>query len=329
MRTLALRRSILVTAVVAAATAAVPTASASTLGHAEYGAEPVEPTTVSTEHPTGTAEYVAMGGSYSAGPSIEPIVDAACERSGANYPTLVARELGLDLRDVTCSGATTSEVLDESQQLADGEQRPPQVTAVTERTRLVTLNVGGNDIGHVGNAVLDSCGQALMEIALPMSYRDPVKWAGRTTCSYLAKGGARSDRTLDGTVTALSNLVATVRAVKATAPAARIVLVGYVPLVPPTSDDTDCTAAGLSPEGVVVARAGQEVLDTVMRSVAAAEDVEYLDMNDIAAEHSACAEDPWLTPLSLRTIATGTAPLHVTPAGMTATADALVAYLRG
>ena len=57
--------------------------------------------------------YVALGDSYAAGPLVpiptgEP---AGCLRSNQNYPSVVARELGVaDFHDVSCSGATTENV---------------------------------------------------------------------------------------------------------------------------------------------------------------------------------------------------------------------------
>ena len=77
--------------------------------------------------------YVALGSSMAAGPGIRP--DAAgspvrAGRSARNYPHLVAERAGLDLVDVTYSGATTANILCEPQRhtAADrraGRQRAP------------------------------------------------------------------------------------------------------------------------------------------------------------------------------------------------------------
>ena len=61
-----------------------------------------------------TKKYVALGSSMAAGPGIPPRDKSApfrAARSAANYPHLVAQRLGLDLVDVTYSGATTAHVL--------------------------------------------------------------------------------------------------------------------------------------------------------------------------------------------------------------------------
>ena len=60
-------------------------------------------------------------------------------RSACNYAHLVAGALGLDLHDVTYSGAATSDI---TQPSASGQ--PAQLDAVTPGTRLVTITAGGN-----------------------------------------------------------------------------------------------------------------------------------------------------------------------------------------
>ena len=60
------------------------------------------------------SRYVAMGSSFAAGPGIAPRAPASPRRAGrsaGNYARLVARALGLDLHDVTFSGATTGDIL--------------------------------------------------------------------------------------------------------------------------------------------------------------------------------------------------------------------------
>jgi lysophospholipase L1-like esterase len=88
-----------------------------------------------------------MGSSMAAGPGIRPSADGAplrAGRSARNYPHLLAERLGFDLVDVTYSGATTANVLTESQHGA-----PPQVDALDGSEDLVTVTIGGNDAGYV------------------------------------------------------------------------------------------------------------------------------------------------------------------------------------
>lgn len=92
--------------------------------------------------------YVALGDSYASAAGQGPFVDAGpCNRSAHNYPAVVADGLGLSRDDdsyvdVSCSGATTSDVLGS------------QIDAVTADADLVTLTVGGDDGGLFLDAVL-------------------------------------------------------------------------------------------------------------------------------------------------------------------------------
>jgi len=101
------------------------------------------------------SQYVAMGSSFGAGPGLTPRAPESPRRAGrsaSNYAHLVARALGLDLRDVTYSGATTGDILRTS---ARGQ--PAQLDAVTPATRLVTLTGGGNDVvGYLPRLMLAS-----------------------------------------------------------------------------------------------------------------------------------------------------------------------------
>lgn len=94
--------------------------------------------------------YVALGDSYTSGPKIprQSGTPAGCDRSDHNYPAVVARQLGVtaaDFRDVSCSGATITD-LTAAQKTSNGTN-PAQLSALSTRTRLVTLGIGGNDIG--------------------------------------------------------------------------------------------------------------------------------------------------------------------------------------
>lgn len=63
---------------------------------------------------TSGLEYVALGDSYSAGFGLIPYSEtpaAGCYQALADYPHLVAAELGLTLDDRTCSGADRKSVV--------------------------------------------------------------------------------------------------------------------------------------------------------------------------------------------------------------------------
>ena len=66
-------------------------------------------------------------------------------RSARNYPHLVAQRLGLDLVDVTYSGATTATC---AAPTASTARRRRSTRSTAPRT-LVTVTIGGNDVGYV------------------------------------------------------------------------------------------------------------------------------------------------------------------------------------
>src|SRR5215467_15609307 len=92
--------------------------------------------------------YVALGDSYTSGPLIPHQTGnpAGCLRSTHNYPSLVAAALGaVSFTDASCAGATTADMT--AQQAVAGGVNPPEVNTVSAGTTLVTLGVGGNDVG--------------------------------------------------------------------------------------------------------------------------------------------------------------------------------------
>ncbi len=109
-------------------------------------------------------QYVAMGDSFSSGEGNPPFLSGTdnggvneCHRSDAAYPRLLDDDINLNLNlvdFVACSGATTDTVLNGGSSTgAWGE--PPQVDALTSSTDVVTITVGGNDVGFADYA--ESC----------------------------------------------------------------------------------------------------------------------------------------------------------------------------
>src|SRR3954467_6015379 len=107
----------------------------------------------------GPKSMVALGDSYASGPVIPPQTEQpwGCLRSSNNYAHQVARELDLDLTDVTCSGASTKHMWErhgvspEEELSQYGSQfgyngypgNPPQLDALRPNTDIVTLQIGG------------------------------------------------------------------------------------------------------------------------------------------------------------------------------------------
>lgn len=246
--------------------------------------------------------YVALGSSYAAGTAIggtKPCTPQRCGRSPRNYATLLAERLHLALDDVTCGGASTTHIVGPWNEL------PPQIAAVTADTRLVTVTIGGNDLGYVMNLVAATCrpeGITIEGVTRPC----PVPRPPRPE-DYAA---------LEASLRAIA------REVHARAPAARLVFVQYVELIP----EIPCPALGLSPESAVANRTIGQQLAAVTARAAEAEDAEVLDAYALSQGHSLCDAVPWSTgPTPLGPDAP--APWHPNAAGHAAIADALARQL--
>ena len=228
------------------------------------------------------SQYVAMGSSYAAGFGIQPQVPGAgsCGRSELDYPHVVAARLHLDLNDVSCGGAVTANALDTPQDSA-----PPQIDAVTAKTRLVTMTIGGNDVNYVGTAI--ECGQP------------------NSTCVATANP-AQTEAAFQALPHSLTDLI---QAVRAKAPSAVIVLVTYVRLVPPTA----CPALHYTPASTRLVASMGARLERVFVAVAKADHVRLVDPYAIGATHGPCAKgaNKWVAGL----IATNGFEYHPTVAG--------------
>lgn len=100
-------------------------------------------------------EYVALGDSYSAGYGLLPLSSDSpapgCYQAEVDYPRLVASALGLDLQDRTCAGAVTANIRD-TPQVTSGGTAAVQSDALSASTDIVTVTIGGNDLGFASIA---------------------------------------------------------------------------------------------------------------------------------------------------------------------------------
>jgi lysophospholipase L1-like esterase len=163
---------------------------------------------------------VAMGSSFAAGPGIAARAPASPRRAGrssGNYAHLVAGALGLDLHDVTYSGATTSDIMAPS---AAGQ--PAQLDAVTPGTRLVTITAGGNDVGYLPRLTLAS-------LPWPLRALPPIR-------ARIAEYGDQA--ITDQSFAQLERNLATIgHLLHDRAPACRVLFVDYLTILPPQGDD--------------------------------------------------------------------------------------------
>ncbi len=243
--------------------------------------------------------YVALGSSMAAGPGIRPRAAGApfaAGRSARNYPHLVAERLGLDLVDVTFSGATTAHVLADRQRGA-----PPQIAALDGSAALVTVTIGGNDVGYV---------PLLMAGSLPRVARHLPLLGGRV--NELLDRGAR-DRAL---ADVFDSLCAVGRALRQRAPLARVLFVDYLTVLPPAGEPAPPLSTAVADLGRHVANA----LERLTAEAAAATGCEVVGAAAASRRHHAWSAEPWTVrtglPLPGRPM-----PLHPNGAGMRAVAD--------
>ncbi|EPQ25657.1 uncharacterized protein PFL1_06794 [Pseudozyma flocculosa PF-1] len=99
---------------------------------------------------------VSMGSSFAAGPGLPPFSNEAAGRSQLNYPTLFSQLVaGSRFVDLTVSGATVANLVDEPQGAQDGSVFAPQLDLLPRDADVITLTVGGNDMGYIGERMLD------------------------------------------------------------------------------------------------------------------------------------------------------------------------------
>lgn len=102
-----------------------------------------------TEPLTPSTRYVAIGDSFAAGMGAGA-EQGKCRLSANAYPSVFARKAGIDLVvNAACAGATTSDLLKH------------QLIALDDRTDLVTVSIGGNDLGVAAIAGDCAAGKAV------------------------------------------------------------------------------------------------------------------------------------------------------------------------
>lgn len=249
--------------------------------------------------------YAALGDSYSAGVMLSPITNVGCLRSSKNYAGLLANKLNIaGLDDATCGGAT-SKNLTAPQVTANGTN-PPQLDAVTPDTNLVTIGLGLNDY-------------SLSYISLYACL--PVNGVRTAQCTaYLNAAPA----TLALYVKDMGLLVINdLKEIRAKAPKARIVLVGYPRMLP---DNKDCPDQ--VPVPAEAANRTREILRDVNSSfitIAKQQHVDYLNMYAASQGHDVCSSDPWVNGQHL--LPGKAYPFHPFASYHVAVADRLAALL--
>lgn len=233
---------------------------------------------------SGPGRYVALGDSFASGEgaySYDAGTDTnanKCHRSAHAY----ARTLGDYASDpgalprqtdfVACSGAITTNVVGDSDHRGTQWNEPLQIDRLGPDVKLVTISIGGNDVGFA--PVLEKC----------------VKNAAWDTACL--------DQ--DAEVTARirdigPRLTWVYQRIKRAAPNARVLVVGYPHLFPLGGHD-GCNHLNRDDQNWMNDKTVQ--LDNVIRASAGAAGVEYVDMYGAVEGHEICgSSDPWVNDL--------------------------------
>ncbi|MDJ1137516.1 SGNH/GDSL hydrolase family protein [Streptomyces iconiensis] len=256
------------------------------------------------QHSSGVQHYVALGDSYTSGPGIPDQTDANCARSSNNYPTLSAARIApATFTDVSCGGATTEHMT------APQGTAPPQFDALKPETDLVTVGIGGNDIGFGG--IVARC----LVLGKLAPYGAPCK------ASYSLGGtDALAARIRDNA----AKIDEVLRGIHARAPKARVLVVGYPDLLP--EDGTNCPrTVSLAKGDAPWLRDTEKRLNTMLAERAARGGAEYVDTYTPTIGHDMCKPPGtrWVEPL----VAVEATGFHPNAAGHQAMSGALLGAL--
>lgn len=250
--------------------------------------------------------YVALGDSYAAGPLI-PLQGgrpAGCLRSSRNYPSVLATSAGADLVDVSCSGATTDDLTDP--QPVQPSPNPPQLDALDGSEDLVTLTIGGNDIGFAD--IIQRCVTVSSTNLAGAACRD----------SYRKGGEDELTGRIDGTASKVADAL---DEIKERSPAARVAVVGY-PTILPDSGPGCFPVVPFSAGDTAYLRDVEKRLNAMLSGEARDAGVDFVDTYTPTIGHDICRLPPhkWVEGLVPTSPA---APVHPNAQGERAMAAAL------
>ncbi len=217
--------------------------------------------------------YVSLGDSYTSGPLIPDLTGspAGCARSTHNYPSLVAAATGAAaFTDVSCQGADTTDMT-HSESVPLGTN-PPQDSALSPSTTLVTLQIGGNNINFIN--IIINC--------TTLSLTDPF---GAPCKKHYTKGG--TDQLKEAIDATAPKVAADLQGIHADAPNARVLLVGY-PVIMPNSGNGCWPEVPIAAGDVPYLRGVEQELNAMLATEAAANNATFVDTYTVSIGHDVC-----------------------------------------
>jgi lysophospholipase L1-like esterase len=250
--------------------------------------------------------YVALGDSYTAGPVI-PVQQPdpyGCLRSDHNYPHLVAAALGVgDFKDPSCSGADTGDMT--APQGVSPGPNPPQFDSLSATTELVTVGIGGNDIGFT-------------EIIRNCTASQP---SGHPCQDHYVVNG--QDELRARIAATAPKVAAVLQGIHQRSPVARVYVVPYLAILPETGPGC-WPQMPIAPDDVPYLRGIEKELNGMLARQARANGARYVDAYTPSIGHDACQLpiSRWVEPAVPTTPA---APVHPNLFGMQGYAAAVLA----
>lgn len=198
--------------------------------------------------------YVALGDSYAAGTgSGGTTLNASCLRTSNAYPYQIALSRpNTNLTFVACGGATTTDLMNS------------QISSVTSSTNVVTVEIGGNDIGFANLILACTLGNCV---------------------SQLSSTNSSIPSTLS------PKLQTVYSAIKARAPLAKTIVVGYPD---PAGPRTCLRALGISSSEATGIHQVAATLGNTIKATATTYGFSYVDAIPAFTGHDVCSSSPWI-----------------------------------
>jgi hypothetical protein len=249
--------------------------------------------------------WVGLGDSFAAGPLIpnQSLSPLGCLRSSNNYAHQAAGSLSYTLTDVSCSGAETEDMF--NAQSTDAGTNPPQLDALDSGTDVVTLQIGGNDIGF--SEIITSC------------------------ITYNPFDGCKSDYVVGGVDEISQRIAATaplvddvLDAIAVESPSAEVYVVNYAAILPHTGSLGCWPQVPIAYSDVTWLRSKQVELNAMLATQASANGATIVNAYGASTGHDACKSSSvrWVEPLIPGNTA---APFHPNLNGMTGIAAVVAA----
>jgi lysophospholipase L1-like esterase len=296
----------------ATAAPAAPVTAARAAAKAQVAVTVRDAAAVTATSAVAAGPIVALGDSYTAGDLIPLDLTAkplGCTRSTKAYPVLVASALKAPLVDAACGGAGVQYMT--GAQPTNLGTNPPQLNALASDDSVVMLTLSGDDMGFW--STLDTC----MELSVTDLFGSPCER------HYTSAG---TDQLAARVIAETEKITTVLAAIRARAPRARVLVVGYPDLFPQRGG---CwPAVPITNGDIAYLRSTELLLNAMLAGDARAAGATFVDTYTPTIGHDFCQsasvkDVEGLVPTSLAY------PFHPNARGQAVMAAAVLAALRG